>query len=82
MEIDASREALGFTGDVIGSTRRGTIVNKFVVIFLKRIMTPSFVSLEMFHVLLVHKNYDWLGYHIAAMVPFIPMRLYKRHDLS
>ena len=50
MEIDASREAFGFSRDVIGSTRRCTIVDKFVVIVLKRIMTPSFVSLDMFHV--------------------------------
>ena len=49
-EIDASREAFGFARDVIGSTRRCTIDDKFVVIVLKRIMTPSFVSLDMFHV--------------------------------
>ena len=49
MEIDASREAFGFERDVIGSTRRFTIVNKFIVIFLKRIMTPLFVSLDIFH---------------------------------
>ena len=48
MEIDVSREAFGFATDVIGSTRRCTIVNKFIVIFLKYIMTPSFVSLDMF----------------------------------
>ena len=50
MEIYASKEAFGFASDVIGSTRRCTIVDKFVVIVLKRIMTPSFVSLDMFHV--------------------------------
>ena len=50
MEIYASKEAFGFARDVIGSTRRCTIVDKFVVIVLKRIMTPLFVSLEMFHV--------------------------------
>ena len=49
MEIDASREAFGFARDVTGSTRRCTIVDKFVVVVLKRIMTPSFVSLDMFH---------------------------------
>ena len=41
MEINASREAFGFARDVIGSTRRCTIVDKFVVIVLKRITTPS-----------------------------------------
>ena len=50
MEIDASREAFVFEKDAIGSTIRCTIVDKFVVIVLKRIMTPSFVSLDMFHV--------------------------------
>ena len=50
MKIDASREAFGFARDVIGSTRRCTVVDKFVVIVLKRIMIPSFVYLDMFHV--------------------------------
>ena len=50
MEIDSSKKSFGFARDVIGSTRRCTIVEKFVVIVLKRIMTPLFVSLELFHV--------------------------------
>ena len=51
MEIDASIEAFGFATDVMGSTRKGcTIVNKFIVIVLKYSMTPSFISLDMFHV--------------------------------
>ena len=45
-----SREAFGFARDVIGSISRCTIVDKFVVNILKCIMTPSFVSLDMFHV--------------------------------
>ena len=49
MERDASREAFGFTRDVIGSTRRCNLVDKLIVIVLKRIMNPSFVSLDMFH---------------------------------
>ena len=48
MERDASREAFGFARDVIGSTRRPTIVNKLAVIVLQSIMTPSFVFLGMF----------------------------------
>ena len=48
MEKYASREAFGLAWYVIGSTRRCTIVNKFIVIILKYIMTPSFVSLDMF----------------------------------
>ena len=61
MEIYASREDFGFARDVIGSTRRCNIVYKFAVIVLKRIMNPSFVSLDMFHVWLVHNNDDCLG---------------------
>ena len=49
MEIDSSREAFGFARDLISSTRRCTIFDKFVVIVLKRIMNTSFVSLAMFH---------------------------------
>ena len=50
MEKDASREAFGFSRDVIGSRRGCTIVNKFIVVVLKYIMTPSFVSLDVFFV--------------------------------
>ena len=51
MEIDASKEAFGFATDVMVLTRKWcTIVNKFIVIVLKRIMAPSFVSLDMLHV--------------------------------
>ena len=48
MERDASIEAFGFTRDVIGSTIRPTIVNKLAMIVLQRIMNPSFVSLDIF----------------------------------
>ena len=61
MEIYASREAFIFTRDVIGSTRRCNIVDRFVVIFFKYIMTPPFVSLDMFVVRLVYNNYECLG---------------------
>ena len=50
MEKDASREDFGFARDIIGSTRRCTIVNKFIVIVLKYIINPLFVSLDMFAV--------------------------------
>ena len=50
MEIDSSKKSFGFARDVIGLTRRFTIVDKFVVIVLKLIMTSLFVSLYMFHV--------------------------------
>ena len=61
MERDASREALGFARDVIGSTRISTIVDKLAVIVVQCIMTPSFVSLDMFDVWLVHNNGECLG---------------------
>ena len=82
MKKYASREAFGFARDVIGSKRGCTIVNKFLIIFLKCIMTPSFVSLDMFVVWLIHNNDDCLGYQLSDMMPFMPMKLYKRHDLS
>ena len=50
MERDASREAFGLARDVIGSPRRRTIFDKLAVIVLKCIMTPLFVSLDMFDV--------------------------------
>ena len=48
MGKDSSREAFGFARYEIGSTRGCTIVNKFILNVLKSIMTPSFVSLDMF----------------------------------
>ena len=82
MEKYASREAFGFARYVIGSTIGCTIFNKFIIIVLKFIMTPSFVSLDMFVFRLKLNNDDCLGYQIAATVPFMPMRLYKRLNLS
>ena len=48
MGRDAKIEPFCFEMDVLGSTRRPTIFNKLAVVFLQRIMTPSFVSLEIF----------------------------------
>ena len=48
MEKDAPREAFILARDVIGSTRGCTIVKKFILIILKCIITPSFVSLDIF----------------------------------
>ena len=48
MEIYDSREPFGFSIAVIGSTIRPTSVNKLAVIALQHIMTPSFVTLDMF----------------------------------
>ena len=48
MEIFASRNLFGFSMAVLGSTKRPTNVNKLDVTALKHIMTPLFVTLEMF----------------------------------
>ena len=50
MERYASREAFGFSRDLLGSIRRRIIVNKLALIFLQRIITPFSVSLDMFSV--------------------------------
>ena len=47
-DIYASIEAFGFVMDVLGSTIRPTIVKNLAVTILQRIMTPLFVSLYMF----------------------------------
>ena len=59
-----------------------TIVDMFIVTVLQCIMTHSFVSLDMFVVCIVRYNDDYQGFHLADMMPFMPMRLYERHDLS
>ena len=90
MEIHASREAFGFSRYVIGSTIRRAIAKKLAMIVLQCITTPSFVSLDMFAVvvqylfsiLLIHNNNNSLGYHPYDIMPFMPTRLYKRHVLS
>ena len=58
IEIYAYIEAFGFARDMIGSTRRCTIVDKLILIVLKRITTPSLVSLEMFHARIFHNKDD------------------------
>ena len=83
MEIDYSREAFDFATDVMVSTIKGcTIFDMFIVTVLQCIMTHSFVSLDIFVVCIVRYNDDFLGYQIADMIPFMPMRIYKKHDLS
>ena len=48
MERDVSKEPFGFAMSVIGSIRIPTTVNKLDVTALQCIMTPSFVSLDIF----------------------------------
>ena len=59
-----------------------TTVNIISVTALYHIMTPLFISIGMFSVWLVHNNDEWLGYQLAAMITFMPMSIYKRHDPS
>ena len=83
MEIYAYIEAFGFATDVMVSTIKGcNIVDMFIVTVLEFIMTHSFVSLDMFVVFIVRYNDEFPGYQLADMMPFMSMRLYKRHDLS
>ena len=83
MERYSYGESFGFATDVMVSTIKGcTIVDMFIVIVLECIMTHSFVSLDMFVVCIVRYNYDCPVYQLADMMPFMPTRLYKRHDLS
>ena len=57
-------------------------VNIMAVTALHLIMNHFFLSLDMIDVLLVHNNDDYIGYQLAAMMPFMPMRLYKMHNLT
>ena len=59
-----------------------TTVNRMAVIYFCRIMTCSFVSRDMFSVLIVHNNSNCLGCHLADIIPFVTMRIYKNHDLN
>ena len=67
-----------------------TTVNRISVTDLHRIMTPSFISLDIFSfvitylfaVLFFHNNDGLIGHQLAAMMPFVPMSHHKRHDLS
>ena len=44
----SSREPFGLAMNVLGSTIIPTTVKKLAIIALKQIMTPSFVTLDMF----------------------------------
>ena len=77
--------------DVPSTTRSPTTVNTWAITALQRILTPSFVIIDIFSLvipyfflfaLLLHNNYDCLGYHIAAMIVSMPISIYKRHGLS
>ena len=72
------------TAMYVGFYFRGghTDVNRISMTDLHLIMTPLFVSLDMFDVWLVNNNDDCLWQHIDIMMPFMYMRLYKSRDLS
>ena len=48
MEIYASRKTFGFSMIVLGSTRRTTTVSKLAVTDFQVILTPLFVTIDMF----------------------------------
>ena len=48
MEIYASIEPFGFSMDVLGSTRRFNTVKKLTVTAFQCILTPSFVTVDIF----------------------------------
>ena len=54
MERDSTREAFGVARYLIGAKRRLTIVKKLALIVLQRIMTPLFVSLDMFALVITY----------------------------
>ena len=72
--------------DVITSTRRPTNINKSAVAAFQCIMTPSFVTHDMFDIIVPYlftvwffmNNDDCLGQQISTMIPFMPIRLYKK----
>ena len=74
---------------VLGSTRRPTTVKKLVVTALQRILTPSFITVDIFTLvapylfaLFSHNNYDCLGHQLDAMMPFMLVNIYKMYDMS
>ena len=53
MERDASREPFGFKMAIlIGSTIGPTTLNKFSVTTLKHILTPSFITVDIFSIVI------------------------------
>ena len=91
MEIDDSIETFELSRYVLlGSTREPTTVNNFSMTDFQCILTPSFITVEMFDlvvpycfaVLFFHKKYNCLYQIIDTMIPFLPIRLCKRHDTS
>ena len=68
-----------------------TTVKKWVVTDLQQILTPSFITVDIFALVVpyfllfgffLHKNNDFLGHQIDTMMSFITIVLYKRHGLS
>ena len=86
MEGYASRLTFGFEIDVLGSTIRNTTVKKLAVTDLQRILTPLFITVEifalffpcMFAVFFVHNNDDCLGHNLSEIITFMPVSLHKR----
>ena len=90
MEGYASIEPFGIAISVIGSTRRPTTVKNLAMAALQHILTPSFITVDifalavpyLFAVCFIHNNDDCLYQNLAAMITVVHIRLYKRHDMS
>ena len=75
---------------VLVSTILPTTVNKLAVTALQRILTNSFVTVDMiylavpylFAVWFVLNNEDCLLQKIDAMITFVSIRMCKSHDMS
>ena len=83
MERYVWRGVSGTSMDVRFSLVGGpTTVNIISVTDLYCIMTHLFFFLDMCDVWLVHNNDYCLVYQLVSVMPFMPMRLYKKHGLS
>ena len=91
MEVDASIQTFDSEMPVPSSTRRSTTVKKWVVTDLQQILTPSFITVDIFALVIpyfllifffLHKNDDFLGHQIDTMMFFMTIILYKRNGLS
>ena len=83
VERDVWRGVSGTSMDVRFSLVGGpTTVNIISVTDLYCIMSHLFFFLDMCDVWLVHNNDYCLVYQLVSVMPFMPMRLYKKHGLS
>ena len=91
MEGGDSREPFGFSNSLPSSRLRPTTVNTWVMTALQWILTPLFISVDIFALvvpyfflfdLFLHNNYDCLVHKLDPIMTYMPVRLYKCHDVS